>query len=146
MDTTISLRAAQDADFDAVTGLLKAHDLPLDGVAPPLRGFLVAEADGMVVGTIGLERYADFGLLRSAAVDEGHRRSGVGRRLVERLLADAATDRVKAIYLLTTTAENYFPMFGFVKVTREAVPSAVRQSVEFTQACPASAIVMMKAL
>jgi amino-acid N-acetyltransferase len=50
------------------------------------------------------------------------------------------------VYLLTTTAESYFPKFGFVQTTREVVPTAVQQSVEFRSACPASAVVMRKTL
>jgi amino-acid N-acetyltransferase len=49
---------------------------------------------------------------------------------------------MKALYLLTTTAERYFPSFGFVKTTRESVPDEIKTSVEFREACPASATVM----
>ena len=46
------------------------------------------------------------------------------------------------MYLLTTTAERYFARFGFVQIARDDVPGAVQQSVEFREACPASAVVM----
>lgn len=42
-----------------------------------------------------------------------------------------------------STAEKCFPKFGFSRVPREHVPSTLPQSVEFTVACPASAVVMM---
>jgi amino-acid N-acetyltransferase len=48
--------------------------------------------------------------------------------------------------LLTTTAAEWFPRFGFVRTTREAVPMAVTASVEFQGVCPASAVVMQKVL
>ena len=35
-----------------------------------------------------------------------------------------------------------FARFGFDVVTRDAVPAAIRASVEFTSACPSSATVM----
>ena len=143
---SVALRPARADDLEAVTALLRAHQLPLDGVSAPLEGYLVAETAGRVTGVIGLERYGDFGLLRSAAVDETRRATGIGSRLVERLLSDAAARHVKAVYLLTTTAEAYFPRFGFEVVARDIVPEPVRQSVEFTQACPASATVMMRRL
>ena len=47
--------------------------------------------------------------------------------------------------LLTTTAEGWFPRLGFVRVDRARVPAAVQLSVEFTAACPASAVVMWRA-
>ena len=140
----MTLRPATAADLPAVVALLEANRLPTAGLAAPLDGFLVAEDGGALVGVIGLERYADVGLLRSAAVDAARRGSGVGRMLIERLLADAAARGVKAIYLRTTTAEDYFPRFAFEKVPRDAVPAPVRASVEFTSACPEAATVMMR--
>jgi amino-acid N-acetyltransferase len=54
--------------------------------------------------------------------------------------------KVPAIYLLTTTAERYFPKFGFERIARTDVPATVQTSIEFTSACPASAAVMRKLL
>jgi amino-acid N-acetyltransferase len=47
---------------------------------------------------------------------------------------------------LTTTAEHFFPKFGFERIARADVPSSVQRSVEFTSVCPASATVMRKPL
>ena len=44
----------------------------------------------------------------------------------------------------TTTAERWFPAFGFVVTPRREVPDALRSSVEFQGACPASAILMVR--
>jgi amino-acid N-acetyltransferase len=140
----VKLREATAGDLPAVLALLDAHHLPTAGIDAPLEGFLVAEEGGAVVGVIGMEMYDAYGLLRSAAVDESRRGSGVGRLLVERLLADAGDRGVKSVYLLTTTAEQWFPRFGFEKVARDTVPEPVGRSVEFAEACPASATVMMR--
>ena len=67
---------------------------------------------------------------------------GLGRKLVERIIAEAESRNIEALYLLTTTAERYFPSFSFAKTTRDAVPATVRETVEFQSACPASATVM----
>jgi N-acetylglutamate synthase-like GNAT family acetyltransferase len=48
--------------------------------------------------------------------------------------------RAPFVYLLTTTTAGYFPRFGFARIARAEVPSSVQESVEFTAACPASAI------
>jgi amino-acid N-acetyltransferase len=53
---------------------------------------------------------------------------------------------MRALYLLTTTAEHYFPAFGFERTTRDRVPYAVRATSEFRSVCPDSAIVMWKEL
>jgi amino-acid N-acetyltransferase len=138
------IREATSADLAAVTALLASHQLPTAGVTAPLEGFLVAEEDGAVVGVIGLERYDAYGLLRSAAVHNDRKGTGVGGALVEQLLEDADAGGMEAIYLLTTTAEGWFPRFGFGRIPREAVPDAIRRSEEFTTACPASATVMVR--
>ena len=50
------------------------------------------------------------------------------------------------VFLLTTTAERYFPKLGFKTIARDDVPASVQSSIEFQGACPASAIVMRKHL
>ena len=66
--------------------------------------------------------------------------------LTEAALALARARDERAVFLLTTTADRFFPRFGFERITREDVPESVRQSIEFESACPASAIVMRKLL
>jgi amino-acid N-acetyltransferase len=63
---------------------------------------------------------------------------------VARVIADAEARGIPALYLLTTTAERYFPRFGFEVVERAEVPDDVRTTAEFTSACPASAVVMRR--
>jgi amino-acid N-acetyltransferase len=106
--------------------------------------FWVGEHEGTVVGAAGMERYGDAGLLRSVAVAPEWRRSGIGRALADHVLDEGRTAGVDDVYLLTTTAEHYFPRLGFACIDRAGVPAAVRGSVEFTSACPASAVVMHK--
>jgi amino-acid N-acetyltransferase len=140
----ITFRQAAAGDRRAVKKLLVSQRLPVAGLPPDLTGFLVAEAEGHVIGTIGLERWGAYGLLRSAAVADGWKGRGVGRRLVGLLLESDAATALRALYLLTTTADRYFPAFGFVATTRAAVPDELRQSVEFRGACPETAVVMMR--
>ena len=144
--STAVVRAATPADLPAVEHLLRASDLPLAGVKECLEDFVVAVADGQLVGVAGLEVCCDDALLRSVAVHPEWRSKGVGRAVVSRAIAQAESRGLRALYLLTTTAEHYFPTFGFQKVERSAVPPDVRATEEFTTACPASATVMTRAL
>lgn len=137
------IRPARVEDLPDVERLLRASSLPVEGVAESLGSFVVAESAGAFVGVAGLEFAGENALLRSVAVDPAWRGHGVGRALVEYILA-RAEDRVCGLYLLTTTAERYFPSFGFATVTREAVPAGIRDTVEFTTACPSSATVMCR--
>lgn len=136
------VRPATDADFPAVIALLEAAGLPTAGVPRTLSDFLVADAGDGLAGAIGLERYESGALLRSAVVRPDDQGTGIGAALVRAVLDRARDEGLREIYLLTTTAERWFPRFGFRPIERDQVPDAVRASVEFREACPASAAVM----
>lgn len=147
------IRRASPDDLPAVERLLRASDLPVAGVAEIFAGhaddFLVVEAaDGgaapRLIAAAGLEVRGADAVLRSAAVDPAWRSRGIGGRLTTGLLAMAQARGLRALYLLTTTAERYFPRFGFAPITRAEVPAAIADTVEFREACPASAVVMTR--
>ena len=142
----MQIRRAKDSDLVAVEQLLAASDLPTDGVRDNFSSFVVADDNGAIAGAIGLEKYGSAALLRSAVVSAESRGSGIGRKLVEQLLQRAEEDGVDELYLLTTTAEDYFPRFGFIRTSRAAVPDAVKSSAEFRGACPDTAVVMTRRL
>jgi N-acetylglutamate synthase-like GNAT family acetyltransferase len=144
VDTEPRVRPAAPSDLAAVERLLTASGLPLDGVREALPTFIVAEAGGDVVGVAGLEVCCNNALLRSVAVSPGWRSHGLGRTLVTRIISDAEARGIHALYLLTTTADRYFPSFGFREISRDAVPADVRDTAEFRGACPASATVMCR--
>lgn len=137
-----TIAAAQPEDLPAILELLDRNQLPRDGLADHLALALVARAGDSVVGSAAIERYGKAGLLRSVAVDAACRGHGLGAELVGAALDLARRQGMRDVYLLTTTAPEYFPRFGFRPISRDDVAPAVRQSVEFTSACPASALVM----
>lgn len=156
---SVRLRAARVTDWLAIESLLADAELPLEGARERLREFVVATgATGALLGCVALERYpaapantADgaaraSGLLRSLAVVSAARGLGLGASLVESLLTAARAEELADVTLLTTTAADYFPRFGFRQIAREAAPLAVRESIEFREACPESAVVMTLAL
>lgn len=142
----LRIERARDGDLDAVRRLLAAHHLPLDGLDDHVATLLVARQDDIVVGAAALEVYRDGALLRSLAVAAELRGRGLGRDLTDAAIRMARELDVAALYLLTTTAERFFPKFGFQRIERGDVPPSVRESVEFRSACPASAVVMAKTL
>src|SRR5215203_6385307 len=106
----------------AVTALLEQSDLPTAGVAEMFAHdasqFVLAtspENDHEVVAVAGVEVCCNNALLRSVAVRDDWRRNGLGHRLVERAVNEAESRGIHALYLLTMTAEHYFPRFGFEK-------------------------------
>ncbi len=94
----------------------------------------------------GLEVCCDHALLRSVAVRPEWRAHGLGQALVRRVVCRAEERGLRAFYLLTMTAEHYFPRFGFERVERGAVPAEIAATLEFRSACPASATAMAKPL
>jgi amino-acid N-acetyltransferase len=136
------LRPAEPADLATVLAMLEGAGLPTAGVPPALGGLLVAETEDRVVGVIGLEIYGRAALLRSAVVAPEARGFGVGAELVGAILRLARARSVREVYLLTTTAEAWFPRFGFTRIDRGTVPAPLRASEEFKGACPDSAAVM----
>jgi amino-acid N-acetyltransferase len=138
----VGIRRAEPNDYPAIARLLVANELPTDGVEETLQGFLVAESRGSIVGVVGLEYRGEYGLLRSTAVDAEWRGKRIARELVNRIIADAKARGTKAVYLLTTTAEHYFPSFGFATTSRDDIPDSIRDTGEFRGACPDSATAM----
>jgi amino-acid N-acetyltransferase len=146
-------RPARPDDRPAAEALLSTLGLPLAGLETCLPHGWVAEGDrsdpagpAELVGLAGVELYHDGALLRSVAVHPGWRGSGLGGELVARALDTARAAGARDCYLLTTTAERWFPRHGFVPIGRDRVPPGVSRSVEFREACPASAVVMHRAL
>ncbi|HEU4996004.1 MAG TPA: arsenic resistance N-acetyltransferase ArsN2 [Gemmatimonadaceae bacterium] len=140
--SSIRIRAATATDLPAIEDLLTSSDLPTAGVREALPGFLVAESDARIIGVVGLEHCGGYGLLRSTAVAAEWRGRHVARQLVERIIAAAEAQGIRALYLLTTTAERYFPTFGFEVTSRDGAPAEIKATGEFREACPASATVM----
>ncbi|WP_135827212.1 GNAT family N-acetyltransferase [Halorussus ruber] len=131
-----------------------------DPDSSPTALFVCESADGERVGVGGLEvgdeeEVADkeevaseaetedpAGLLRSVAVEESARGAGYGTAICEQLLDRARAADLGEVFLLTTTAEEFFADLGFERVEREQVPDSIRASAEFSDLCPDSATCM----
>ncbi|WP_281017314.1 arsenic resistance N-acetyltransferase ArsN2 [Roseiarcus fermentans] len=121
-------------------GLLD-DDLDAEG----LTLYAFAQGDG-VIGYGGLELCGESALVRSILVDAGARRHGVGRRIVEHLLMTAARGGVRRAFLLTTDARAFFERLGFTAIDRKSAPSEILATRQAAGLCPASAVLMVKAL
>lgn len=138
----ITFRFATAADWPAIAQVLSAAKLPLDGAEAHVHSFLLALSDTHLLGTAALEKYGTSALLRSVAVTESQRGTGLGHELTRRTLDLAHAAGITQVVLLTTTAARFFRRFGFEVIEREQVPEAMLASAEFKGACPASAVLM----
>ena len=138
---------AKPRDLGRVLELLRHEKLPDVGVVEQFGHFLVVRDDAELIGVCGIEVHGEYGLLRSVAVDPSYRDGGVGDCLV-RGAFDLATGKLhlKALYLLTTTAQAYFERYGFHVCPRDEAPAEIRESWEFRTGCPETAVVMQRSL
>lgn len=139
-DASYQLRKANLDDLRSVEAIVQVAGLPLAGLAEHFPSmYWVAEVRAQVVGAVGLERHGDYALLRSLAVSRDHKARGIGRALVANALEAARADGALAVYLLTSTAQTYFPDLGFRAVDRASAPPELQVSPEFASICPSSA-------
>ncbi len=126
--------------------LLQSNNLPWEDLPSSLNDFYAVIDEGKIVGLIGMERYAHYGLLRSMVVHAGYRNRLIAENLVQLLEQSAAISGIRAMYLLTETAEKYFSKRNYKVIARSEVPQPLFQSSEFSHVCPVSATVMKKDL
>ena len=135
MKTPVRVRRAAEGDIDAIHRLLdfyadqgKVLRRSREDIRERLANFVVAvdPADDAVVGC-GAVR--DFGgalfELRSLAVDDRRRGEGIGRAMVEFIIA-ARRDSGEAAQLFTLTCEpRFFERLGFTLTDREKFPPKI---------------------
>jgi amino-acid N-acetyltransferase len=142
----MNIQAAKAGDLPDMLALLKASALPVAGIESHVETALVVRDSGRLLGCAAVEVYGQAGLLRSVAVEAGHRGEGLGEQLTKAALELARKRGVRNIYLLTTTAAHFFPRFGFTAIPRTELDPALEQSEELRGACPASALAMRASL
>lgn len=142
----IRIEPATAADLPTIEHLLQQAHLPVDGIRNILDSTVVARQHGNLVGSISLERCGDAGLIRSFVVAHGWRGRGVGKALGTALLQQAAVGGIRKVYLLTNTIREMATKYGFHEISRDEVPAAVRESVEFRLNCCDSAVAMERSL
>ncbi len=142
----VSIGPLEADQIDQVVAILDGNDLPSHHVRTGPVEFVGAVAGGDLVGVAGLERYDSVGLLRSVAVDESARGQGLGTLLCDKLETRARDEEVETLYLLTTTAADFFDDRGYEEVERSAAPPSIQDTSEFREVCPTRAVCMRKDL
>ncbi|MBI1743982.1 GNAT family N-acetyltransferase [Candidatus Acetothermia bacterium] len=138
----VQIGCARTEDVASIFALLEKSGLPQEGLSDHIRTTLVARSDEKIIGCVAIELYGSAALLRSVAVDKAWRGQGLGQQLTQAALDLAQEHKVKTVYLLTETANEFFARFGFRSISRSEVVPDVKRSVEFTTVCPERATVM----
>ena len=138
---------ADPSDEPQVRQLLAGCELPDEDItASHLQHFLVVRHETNLAGVIGLELFGRCALLRSLAVETHVRGKGIASRLVEKVEKYARSHDVESLYLLTTTAADFFAKHGFRTTDRNDVPIVLKETAEFKSICPSTAICMVKSI
>lgn len=147
MTDRVKVAAVGPDDWPEIVALLSEAGLPTADLNASNRpDFLVARLDDQLIGAVGIERYGEHGLLRSLVIDPRQRGSGVGEALLRRLEASAASSGVADLWLLTIDADGYFVRHGYRRRDRQAAPREIRETREFSELCPGSAILMSRSV
>ena len=90
-----------------------------------LRDFFVIEAGGKIAACAALEIFTeDLGEVRSLVVDDAWKGRGLGRMLVERLVAEARRIGLRRLMALTYVPA-FFHKLGFQTVPKDTLPEKV---------------------
>ena len=137
--------ALTEVDRQAAINQLKENDLPTSDLDEDKLLYLLMDGD-RILGTAGLEIFGDCALLRSVSITRAAQGKGYGRFMVEGMEKFASDSGIGCLYLLTTTAKDFFEHQGYCLILRDESPEAIKQTAEFTTLCSSTAIVMKKKL
>src|SRR6266480_2957156 len=143
--TDYKLISADDSLRKKVIALLQESNLPVIDLNEQKELFAVLQKDE-VAGTGGLELFDNCALLRSLAVRKDLQGKGLGKFINRELEKISKQRGIDCIYLLTTTAKDFFSKEGYEAITRDEVPESIKATSEFSSVCPSSATVMKKEL
>jgi amino-acid N-acetyltransferase len=134
---------ASQNSFTAAIDLLKKNNLPTEDITSGTQLFVVEDGDE-VVATIAVEYDYNDALLRSLSVSEEKRKSGIGAELVSFIEDYVQKQGVQAIFLLTTTAADFFSKRGYKIIDRNDVPEFIQNTKEYSVICASSSTLMKK--
>jgi len=128
----MKVRSAKVSDVEVIHGLINSYAerdemlfRPLGDIYKNLQGFLVAEADGEVVGCCALEVvWSDLGEIKSLAVAEANKGIGVGKMLVDGAVGEARRLGLGRLFALTLN-RSFFEKQGFAVVDKSSLPMKV---------------------
>ena len=132
---------------DGLKAALTKAGLPADDIFTPGPQFWRFSTDDDVpAGFGGIEVHGADALIRSVVTLPPLRGRGVGQGIVRALEAEAIVMKCAAVWLLTTTAREFFGKLGYAAIDRADVPGAIRATAQFSSLCPDSATVMVRRL
>ena len=133
----------EETDLSEVRLLIDESQLNPDGLEQHFSHFLKLILDDDMVAVAGLEVYGQIGLLRSVAVIDEYRNSGLGRGLTKAIINKARAMGIVDLYVCTETAAEFFTRFGFRKTDlADIAPALMQQSLHLVSIYSESSTLM----
>lgn len=139
-------KPALTSDIEKIRFFLERNGLPGDDISNDNTFILKAYYKNNFIGTVGLEKLENVGLLRSLAVKKEYGRKGFGKSLCMEILKYAKGNKIKEIFLLTCTAKIFFEKQDFRVIERDKVPKEIKATQQFSSLCPSTAVCLKKVL
>jgi len=136
-----SIISASKRELSTALALLKDAKLPTQDIGENTQLYVIKE-EYEIISTVAMEDDNTTALLRSLSTMPAKRGLGYCKKLVHYLEEIAKQKGLQSIYLLTTTAAEFFAKTGYQIVSRSEPPSFILQTSEYSSVCPASATVM----
>ena len=140
------IRPCRDDERPAILAIVNAAAEAYRGVIPPdrwhdpympadeLDGEIAAgvtfwgyEADGALLGVMGIQPLGDVTLIRHAYVAPGRQRSGVGGALLDYLIATATRPLLVGTWATAEWAIRFYERHGFALVSPERTTELLRK-------------------
>ena len=139
----IARKAIEPKEYDEISELLKSHGLPTADLHQDqivLFGFYEGE---QLIASGAIEDADDCKLIRSVAVREDSKRRGFGSNVL-RYLENAVREAGNSEVFIITEIPEYFDKHSYESISRDKTPEPIRETEEFSELCPDTAIIMKK--
>ena len=121
-----SIRRANKQDLSNLREFLRRAKLGTDGLTEDTIDYflLLENEDGTLKGSLGMEAFTEFGLLRSLVVTPGQAEKEIFV-LFDQMVQLAKEKGMNGLFLATnkSVALPFFELMGFQRVEREELPS-----------------------
>lgn len=126
------IRNARLADATAISKITESYagqgimlKRPVENIIEDIRNFFVAEYQGRVVGCCAVAFYTErLAEIRSLAVLEEFKRTGIGRLLVEKAEVVLTEEGVREVFVLTLNP-GFFGRLGYTEIEKEYFPQKI---------------------
>ncbi|WP_100405726.1 hypothetical protein [Bacillus solitudinis] len=131
---SIVVRKLENKDLLPIQRLLAKAGLTEDGLDQHVTQFLVVEDEqAEIIGTVGIEQYNEYGLLRSLVLNSPIWNGQLSLEFLQVTLAYASDQNISKVFLCAKGTNPLFQQLGFKELQAAAVPLDIQRSAHYQQ-------------